>query len=341
MITIVTGAAGFIGFHVVKEMLARGDEVIGVDCVNDYYDVGLKEARLSQLADNPNFKFYRYDIANKDQMLTLNKSGAECIVNLAAQAGVRYSLTNPYAYVTSNVMGQVVMLELARQLPQLKHFVYASSSSVYGGNTKTPFSVEDEVDSPISLYAATKRSDELIAKTYSHLFGIPSTGLRFFTVYGPWGRPDMAAYLFADAIMQDRPITVFNNGNMRRDFTYIDDIVDGLLKARDRAPTVRAGKTAANIYNLGNSHTVELMDFSRTLEEALGKKAHYDFQPLQAGDVPETFADISSSVAELGFCPTVDVGTGIPRFVEWYNSYCHRPGFGQRAVVSTPGLEKL
>lgn len=328
MRVIVTGAAGFIGYHVAKAMLSRGDEIIGVDCVNDYYDVDLKEARLSQLTEFKNFEFHRKNIADRDAMLPLSRSGATAIVHLAAQAGVRYSLVNPYAYIESNVMGQVVMLELARQLPKLNHFVYASSSSVYGGNTKIPFSEEDPVDRPVSLYAATKRSDELIAGTYSHIYGIPCTGLRLFTVYGPWGRPDMAYYLFADAIMNDKPITIFNNGDMRRDFTYIDDVVDGILRALVRPPVSKEGHPAANIYNLGNSHAVELMDFIRTIEKSLGKTAHYNFQPLQPGDVPETFADISSSAKDLGFRPSIGIETGIPRFVEWYKTYRHRPAFG-------------
>jgi len=320
MRVLVTGAAGFIGFHVAQALLARGDEVIGVDNLNDYYDVSLKQARLDQLTPHKKFSFHKINVADKNAMLAFTKSGLTHIVHLAAQAGVRYSLQNPYAYVESNLMGQVVMLELARQTSQLKHFVYASSSSVYGGNQKVPFAVEDAVEQPVSLYAATKRADELMSWTYAHLYRLPCTGLRFFTVYGPWGRPDMAAYLFTKAIAAGQPITVFNHGKMRRDFTYIDDIVAGILASLDHVPV--AGKAPPfALYNLGNSRAENLMDFIATLERTLGKKAEYDFQDIQPGDVPETFADITSSMRDLGYHPKTSITDGIPKFVEWYRAY--------------------
>jgi UDP-glucuronate 4-epimerase len=315
---LLTGAAGFIGFHVAQALLARGDDVIGVDNVNDYYDVKLKEARLEQLRIFKNFSFRKFDIADKDAMLPLAKELPTHIIHLAAQAGVRYSLVNPFAYTRANVEGHLVMLELARQTPNLKHFVYASSSSVYGGNTKIPFAVEDPVTQPVSLYAATKRADELMSWTYAHLYKIPSTGLRFFTVYGPWGRPDMAAYIFTRQILAGEPIKVFNFGKMKRDFTFIDDVVAGVLGVLDK-PAV--GEPPAKLYNLGNSHAENLMDFIATLEKALGKKAQVDMQPLQPGDVPETFADIAASTRDFGFHPHTSIAEGIPKFVEWYRGY--------------------
>jgi UDP-glucuronate 4-epimerase len=315
---LVTGAAGFIGFHVARAFLGQGHEVIGIDNLNDYYDVSLKQARLDQLTPHKNFSFHKFNVADHKAMVPLAKVGLTHIVHMAAQAGVRYSLINPYAYVEANVMGQVVMLELARQTPNLEHFIYASSSSVYGGNTKTPFAVADAVDKPMSLYAATKRADELITWTYAQLYKIPCTGLRFFTVYGPWGRPDMAAYLFTQQIMQGEPIKVFNHGDMRRDFTYIDDIVNGVVAATSHIP---ASDMPAQIYNLGNSHAEKLMDFIGVLEYALDKKAVYDFQPMQPGDVLETFADISASKRDLNFKPNITITDGIPKFVEWYKKY--------------------
>jgi UDP-glucuronate 4-epimerase len=315
---LLTGAAGFIGYHVAQALLARGDEVIGVDNLNDYYDVTLKQARLDQLAAHKNFSFHKMNVADKDAILSLGKHGITHIVHLAAQAGVRYSLINPYAYVESNVMGHLVMLELARQI-QPQHFVYASSSSVYGGNTKTPFAVGDAVEKPVSLYAATKRGDELMSWTYAHLYKTPCTGLRFFTVYGPWGRPDMAAYIFTRQILAGEPITVFNHGKMRRDFTYIDDIVAGVLATLDRPPM--NDTPPARVYNLGNSHSENLLDFIGVIEKSLGKKAVMDFLPLQLGDVPETSADITASTRDLGFQPKTSIGIGIPQFVEWYQGY--------------------
>jgi len=321
MRVVVTGAAGFIGFHVARALLARGDTVIGIDSLNDYYDVTLKQARLDQLTPHQNFSFHKLNIADREAMFSLAQSDITHIVHLAAQAGVRYSLENPFAYVESNLMGQVVMLEMARRIKGLKHFVYASSSSVYGGNTKVPFSVEDRISQPVSLYAATKAADELMSTTYAHLFRIPTTGLRFFTVYGPWGRPDMAAYTFARQILAGDPIKVFNHGKMRRDFTYIDDIVPGVLAALDRPPQDKGVAAPNAIYNLGNSRAEDLMEFIGLLENALQKTAIKDLQPMQPGDVPETFADISLSTKELGFKPLTGIAEGIPKFVEWYRAY--------------------
>jgi UDP-glucuronate 4-epimerase len=318
---LLTGAAGFIGFHVAQALLARGDSVIGIDNLNDYYDVQLKRARLDRLIGKKNFTFHQFNIADRERMLPLAATGISHIVHLAAQAGVRYSLVNPFAYAESNLTGHLVMLELARQTHNLQHFVYASSSSVYGGNTKIPFAVEDAVDRPVSLYAATKRADELMSWSYSQLFRIPVTGLRFFTVYGPWGRPDMAAYAFTKSIMSGQPIKVFNHGKMRRDFTYIDDIVAGVMAALDRPPSPSDNAPPTKLYNLGNSHAVDLMIFINVLEQALGKKAICDFQPLQPGDVPETFADIEASTRDLGFKPTTSIEQGIPKFVNWYRNY--------------------
>ncbi len=319
MRVLVTGAAGFIGFHVANALLARGEEVVGVDNLNDYYDVRLKEARLAHLQAQKNFSFHKIGIAEKEPMLALAVSNPTHIVHLAAQAGVRYSLIKPFAYTEANVTGHLVMLELARQLPDLKHFVYASSSSVYGGNTKIPFAVDDPVEKPVSLYAATKRANELMSSTYAHLYKIPATGLRFFTVYGPWGRPDMAAYLFTKNILAGQPIKVFNHGKMKRDFTYIDDIVAGVLGALDKPP--EGEHPPAGLYNLGNSHAENLMDFIAVIEKALGQKAEYDFQPMQAGDVPETFADISASTRDFGFQPKTSINEGIEKFTAWYRDY--------------------
>jgi UDP-glucuronate 4-epimerase len=320
MRVLVTGAAGFIGFHLAKALLARGDEVIGVDNLSDYYDVKLKEARLAQLTPQQNFSFHKINIADKDAMLPLAKTGFTHIAHMAAQAGVRYSLQNPYAYIEANVMGQTVMLELAKATPGLKHFVYASSSSVYGGNTSVPFAETDAVERPVSLYAATKRADELIATTYAHLFRIPCTGLRFFTVYGPWGRPDMAPYMFTKRIIEGAPVPVFNHGKMKRDFTYIDDVVKGVLASLERIPM---GKNAppSQLYNLGNSKAENLMDFIAAFEKAIGKKAKIDMQPMQPGDVHETFADITAASRDLGYKPVTSIAEGVPKFVAWYRDY--------------------
>jgi len=323
MTVIVTGAAGFIGSHVAQALLARGEAVVGLDNLNDYYSVDLKKARLSWLQDRPGFRFRQVDISDRDGVeAAFKEAGAvDGIVHLAAQAGVRYSLVNPYAYVQSNVMGQVVMLEAAMRCEGLRNFVYASTSSVYGANTELPFAPEHRVDRPISLYAATKRADELITYSYCHTRKLTATCLRFFTVYGPWGRPDMAAYLFADAIMAGKPITVFNEGRMRRDFTYIDDIVAGIVAALDRpaAPDVMGVRHAT--YNLGNSKSEELLDYVRILEAALGRKATIEFAPLQPGDVVATSADISASQRDLGFSPKTSLAEGLPRFATWYKWY--------------------
>jgi UDP-glucuronate 4-epimerase len=325
MHVLITGAAGFIGSTLADKLLARGDSVVGIDNLNDYYDVKLKEARLARLTSHKNFSFHKIDIADRDGMSGLMKGGVADkithIMHLAAQAGVRYSLINPYAYIETNVLGQLVLLEAARAMPKLEHFVYASSSSVYGGNTKTPFSVEDPVEKPVSLYAATKRMDELMGHTYAHLYRLPLTGLRFFTVYGPWGRPDMAAYIFAKKIMAGEPIPIFNHGKMRRDFTYIDDIVAGILGVFDHPPVLAEGVAPAKVYNIGNAHAENLMDYVRLIEESLGRKAIYDFQPLQAGDVPETSADIEASTRDFGYRPTTPISVGIPKFIEWFKTY--------------------
>jgi UDP-glucuronate 4-epimerase len=321
MSILITGPAGFIGFHVAKTLLDRGDRVVGIDNLNDYYDVRLKEARLALLSAYPGFVFAELDVADRDGVFALveRHKDLRSIVHLAAQAGVRYSLENPYAYIDSNVMGTLVMLEAARRIDGLTAITYASSSSVYGANQKQPFSVEDRVDDPVSLYAATKRSCELLARAYSRLYGLPMTGLRFFTVYGPWGRPDMAAYLFTRAILSDQPIRVFNEGRMARDFTYIDDIVAGTLAAHDRAPA----NGVHRIYNLGNHHPEQLLDFIAVLERLLGRTATKEFLPLQPGDVPESFADIEASRRDLGFDPQTTIEVGLARFVEWYRQY-HR-----------------
>jgi UDP-glucuronate 4-epimerase len=317
---LVTGAAGFIGYHVSRALLARGEEVVGIDNLNDYYDPALKGARADRLIRHENFAFRKLDVSLPDAMLPLAEEWPQItgVIHLAAQAGVRYSLENPFAYVQANVMGQVTMLELARRLKALKHFVYASSSSVYGANRKVPFAIEDDVGAPQSLYAATKRSDELIAYTYAHLYRIPCTGLRFFTVYGPWGRPDMAYYAFTRAITQGEPIRIFNKGEMWRDFTYIDDIVDGTLRALDRQPN---GVPPHALYNLGNCKPHKLTDFVAVLEKHIGRKAQIKLEPMQPGDVPSTFADIESSRRDLGFTPQTRLETGLKLFVEWYRGY--------------------
>ncbi|MGH6878149.1 MAG: NAD-dependent epimerase/dehydratase family protein [Rhizomicrobium sp.] len=317
---LVTGAAGFIGFHVTQALRSRGDSVLGIDNLNDYYDVALKEARLDLLRSQKAFVFRRADIADRQAMAGLAGEYPDIsgIIHLAAQAGVRHSLTNPYVYVQSNVMGQVVMLELARNCPKLRHFVYASSSSVYGGNTKLPFGIEDPVTQPNSLYAATKRADELIGHTYAHLYRIPATGLRFFTVYGPWGRPDMALFIFTRAILAGEPIRVFNHGEMWRDFTYIDDIVNGVLRALDHPPSVAPPHA---LYNLGNHRSEKLTEFIAILEAELGMKAKIRLEPIQPGDVPATYADIEASRRDLGFEPATPIREGIPRFVRWYRQH--------------------
>jgi len=323
MTVLVTGGAGFIGYHVAEALLARGEKVVGLDIVNDYYDVRLKEARLARLDGRNGFSFHKVDLSDHEAtaQVVAGHRDIDRIIHLAAQAGVRYSLENPYAYVQSNLMGHVTMLEIARHLPDCRHMVYASSSSVYGGNTKLPFAVEDPTDTPVSLYAATKKSDESMSHCYSHLYGIPQTGLRFFTVYGPWGRPDMAMYIFCKKICGGEPIPVFNNGDMARDFTYIDDIVGGVLASLDNPPEAEEGKPPCRVFNIGNHRSEPLMRMIELIETALGKKAEFDFQPMQPGDVKASFADIEAIRAATGFEPTTPIDVGIPRFVEWFREY--------------------
>ncbi|MBM3581472.1 MAG: NAD-dependent epimerase/dehydratase family protein [Alphaproteobacteria bacterium] len=323
MTVLVTGAAGFIGYHVAAALLARGESVLGLDNVNAYYDVKLKETRLERLRAAKNFAFVRADVADADALAASFAAhpAIDRIVHLAAQAGVRHSLKEPMAYVRSNVGGQVALLEAVRRQPKLRHFVYASSSSVYGGNAKLPFSVHDRTDSPLSLYAASKKEQELIAHAYAHIWRVPATGLRFFTVYGPWGRPDMAAYIFARRIVAGEPIPVFNNGDMRRDFTFIDDIVAGVLAALDRPPVDDGRHPPARLYNLGNSRSEPLTRYIDLIEKALGRKAAMEMLPLQPGDVTDTYADIEDSRRDLGFEPRVTIEEGIPRFVAWFRDY--------------------
>jgi UDP-glucuronate 4-epimerase len=323
MAVLVTGAAGFIGFHVSQALLARGEEVVGLDNLNDYYDVRLKEARLAQLQARKGFRFSKADIAGQGAVagLLADTPAIDRVVHLAAQAGVRYSIDHPEAYIQANIIGHFNVLEACRRRGAIKHLVYASSSSVYGGNTKLPFAIDDKVDQPVSLYAATKAADELMSHCYSHLYGLPATGLRFFTVYGPWGRPDMSAYIFTRAIFNDEKIRVFNNGDMRRDFTYIDDIVAGTIAALDHPPRAEGGRAAHKRYNLGNNRSEQLMRFIETIERATNKKAIIEFAPLQPGDVKETYADIAAAQAELGFAPATPIDRGIPEFVAWYRRY--------------------
>lgn len=332
MSILVTGAAGFIGMHVTNALLARGEAVTGIDDLNPYYDPALKEARLARLNEHPRFTFIRGDIANQAVLegWAAGQGGEVTgVVHLAAQAGVRYSLIRPFDYVRSNLVGHMVILELCRhRLPNLRHLVYASTSSVYGGNRKVPFSVEDRADLPVSLYAATKRADELLSQAYAHLYRIPQTGLRFFTVYGPWGRPDMAYYSFADAIHAGRPITLFNHGKMRRDFTYIDDIVTGVIAALDRPPADAGGAAPHRVLNLGNHEPVELERFVAVLEDAMGRKAEKRYAEIQPGDVEETFADIGATTAALDWRPTTSIEAGLPKFVAWYRDHQRGPAAG-------------
>lgn len=344
---LVTGTAGFIGSYTAERLLNRGDEVIGLDSVNDYYDVNLKFSRLKKAGIEPSsieygkkaqsssiksYSFIKMNLEDRSGIEGLfEKEGFDMVCHLAAQAGVRYSITNPHAYIEANIVGFQNILEACRHA-EIKHLVYASSSSVYGLNGNYPFSTHDNVDHPISLYAATKKSNELTAHTYSHLYGMPTTGLRFFTVYGPWGRPDMALFIFTKAIIEGRPIDVFNNGEMQRDFTYVDDIVTGVVKVLDnpsggnpdwssKAPDPSSSVSPYKIYNIGNNSPVKLMDFIEAIENSLGKKAVKNFLPMQQGDVPATWADVSDLVRDLGYAPSVDVREGVKRFVEWYKSY--------------------
>lgn len=320
---LVTGAAGFIGFHTAVRLLQAGEKVVGIDNLNDYYEVSLKEARLKELDNFENFEFVKEDLANREGMekLWAEKGPFKRVIHLAAQAGVRYSLENPHTYIQSNVVGHVNILELCRHTEGFAHLVYASSSSVYGKNQKLPYAVEDRVDQPISLYAATKRSGELMSYTYSHLYGIPQTGLRFFTVYGPWGRPDMSPIIFTKAILAGEKVPVFNNGNMMRDFTYIDDIVSGVLSVFETPPVKDDENIPHRVLNIGNNNAEKLMDFIGTIEKALDKKADIDFQPMQPGDVKETFADIDETNRLTGYKPTTSIAEGVPKFVDWYKSY--------------------
>lgn len=329
---LVTGAAGFIGFHLSKRLIERSAEVVGLDNLNDYYDVNLKLSRLKQIALERNFKPVRIDLADRDAVARLfSEEKFDIVVNLAAQAGVRYSLVNPHAYIDSNIHGFLNILEGCRH-GKVKHLVFASSSSVYGANTKMPFSVHHNVDHPVSLYAATKKANELMAHSYSSLYNLPCTGLRFFTVYGPWGRPDMALFLFTKAILEDRPINVFNYGKMQRDFTYIDDITEGVVRVIDKIPEPNPSWDSSSpdsatsyspykLYNIGNNNPVQLMQFIETLEECLGKKARKNLLAMQSGDVPATYADVDDLIRDVGFKPSTSLKEGIKKFVEWYKGY--------------------
>ncbi len=329
---LVTGAAGFIGFHTSKRLLERGDEVVGLDSVNDYYDVTLKEARLAQLAAFPGFRLERALLEDRAAVERIFAEGQFArVINLAAQAGVRYSLTHPHAYIDSNLVGFLHILEGCRH-HGVQHLTYASSSSVYGANTAMPFSVHQNVDHPLSLYAATKKANELMAHTYSHLYGLPTTGLRFFTVYGPWGRPDMAMFLFTKAILEGKPIDVFNHGRMQRDFTYIDDIVEGVIRTSDHtaepnpawdsnAPDPATSRAPYRLYNIGNNNPVELMTLIETIEQSLGRKAEKNMLPMQPGDVPATYADVEALVQDVGFAPKTPITEGVRAFVNWYRTY--------------------
>jgi UDP-glucuronate 4-epimerase len=329
---LVTGAAGFIGFHLAKRLLEDGHQVVGVDNLNPYYDVSLKEARLEDLKKEANFTFIKIDLAERKQLQDLfGRTGFDVVVNLAAQAGVRYSIENPHAYVDSNLVGFMNVLECCRH-NAIKHLVFASSSSVYGANTAMPFSVHHNVDHPVSLYAATKKANELMAHTYSHLYQLPCTGLRFFTVYGPWGRPDMALFLFTRAILEDKPIKVFNHGKMQRDFTYIDDIIEGVVRVMGRLPQANLdwsgdapdpGTSSApyKIYNIGNNNPVELTKFIEVIEDVLGKKAKKELMDIQPGDVAATYADVDDLMKDVGFKPATPIEVGVERFVEWFKDF--------------------
>ncbi|MCB1321789.1 MAG: SDR family NAD(P)-dependent oxidoreductase, partial [Leptospiraceae bacterium] len=324
---LLTGAAGFIGFHTAQALLAAGEQVIGVDNLNEYYDVTLKKARLEQLEKRDGFTFYKADIADRDAMQGIMDAHPQIdrIIHLAAQAGVRHSLTHPFDYEHSNLMGPLVLLELARHREGLKHFVYASSSSVYGGNTKQPFSIDDQVNAPVSLYAATKRAGELMTQSYSYLYNIPATGLRFFTVYGPWGRPDMAYFSFTRDILAGKPITVFNQGDMKRDFTWIDDVVSGIIAVLGHPPVAHGPHCIHDaphrVFNLGNNRAESLLYFIETIETALGVRTEKIMAPMAPGDVPETYADIDASKEVFGYDPKTPLSEGIPQFVEWYRSF--------------------
>jgi len=329
---LLTGAAGFIGMTTTLRLLARGDEVVGLDNLNDYYEVTLKQARLARLTPHANFRFVQLNVEDRPGMEALFAAERfDRVIHLAAQAGVRYSLKNPHAYIDSNIVGFMNVLEGCRH-SNVQHLVYASSSSVYGGNTKMPFSEHDSVDHPVSMYAATKKANELMAHTYSHLFGLPTTGLRFFTVYGPWGRPDMALFLFTKAILEGRPIDVFNHGKMQRDFTFVDDIVEGVIRVMDRTaapnpdfvsdtPDPGTSNAPYRVFNIGNHSPVQLLDYIGCIEDALGLKAQKNLLPLQDGDVPATYADVDALRDWVGFTPATDIRSGVARFVAWYRDY--------------------
>lgn len=329
---LITGCAGFIGFHLAKRLLEQGAEVLGLDNMNNYYDVSLKESRLRILKEYEKFTFYRASLEDNPAITELfDNNSIDIVVNLAAQAGVRYSLINPKAYIDSNITGFFNVLEACRK-HEIKHLLFASSSSVYGANQKTPFSVHDNVDHPVSLYAATKKSNELMAHAYSHLFALPVTGLRFFTVYGPWGRPDMALFLFTKAILEGKPIDVYNHANLTRDFTYIDDIIEGIVRLINRVPEPNSGwngycpdpgtsSAPYRIYNIGNNHPIRIRDFIETLEEKLGRTAVKNYLPMQAGDVPDTYADVDDLLRDVGFRPKTSIKKGIGEFVNWYKEY--------------------
>jgi UDP-glucuronate 4-epimerase len=329
---LVTGAAGFIGFYLCRRLLTAGDEVTGIDNLNDYYDVDLKKSRLQQIEGHNNFRFIKIELADRESVSRLfNENKFDIVVNMAAQAGVRYSLINPYAYIDSNISGFLNVLEGCRHTG-VKHLVFASSSSVYGANTKMPFSVHHNVDHPVSLYAATKKANELMAHTYANLYNIPSTGLRFFTVYGPWGRPDMAYFLFTKAILEERPIDVYNHGKMKRDFTYIDDIIEGVVRVMDTVPKPDSEWNGDDpdsatsfapyrLYNMGNNNAVELERFIEVLEDCIGRKAKKNLLPIQPGDVPATYADVDDLSRDVGFKPSTKIEDGIEKFVAWYRNY--------------------
>ncbi len=323
MSVVLTGAAGFIGYHVAEALIARGDRVVGVDNLSSYYDVALKEARVARLRRHADFRFERRDIAETGAIADVLAAdpAIDRAIHLAAQAGVRHSLTHPEDYIRTNLVGHFNVLEACRRRGGIRHLVYASSSSVYGGSAKLPFAIEDQIDTPVSLYAATKAADELMTHSYSHLYRLPATGLRFFTVYGPWGRPDMSAYIFTKAIFEGRSIRVFNHGDMKRDFTYIDDIVAGVLAALDRPPQSAGGAAPHRRYNLGNHRAEPLLRFIQVIERATNHKAVIEFADMQPGDVKETFADIEASRRDLGFAPKTTIDDGIPRFVAWFREY--------------------
>lgn len=318
---LVTGAAGFIGYHLIKRLVVMDCDILGIDNLNDYYSVQLKKDRLLDIGDKSNFSFKKVNIEDMEEMENIFKTfKPDIVINLAAQAGVRYSIENPRAYINSNIIGFFNILECCRKYP-IEHLIFASSSSVYGANKKVPYSTDDKVDNPVSLYAATKKTDELLAYSYSKLYGIKLTGLRFFTVYGPFGRPDMAYYSFTNKIMNDEAIKVYNNGDMYRDFTYVDDIVEGIIRLLDKVPIVDENNAYYKIYNIGNNKPVKLMDFISILEECLGKKAKKEYLPMQQGDVYQTYANIDDLISDVGFSPSTDLKTGLNKFVEWYKDY--------------------